>query len=75
MYITAGTIFVLSMYKLFPRSVLSLGPSDGRGFAFSAQPFDDGDSNATKWKKTQGWRAAQAERGLPTTAHDAEVKM
>ncbi|CAM9317964.1 unnamed protein product, partial [Sphacelaria rigidula] len=36
-------------------------------------PFDDGDSNATKWKKTQGWRAAQAEKDLPTVAHDAEV--
>lgn len=38
------------------------------------QPFDDGDSNATKWKKTQGWRAAQAEKDLPTTAHDKEVR-
>eukprot|EP00903_Cladosiphon_okamuranus_P014031 g13048.t1 len=36
-------------------------------------PFDDGDSNATKWKKTQGWRAAQAEKELPTTANDEEV--
>ncbi|CAB1113415.1 unnamed protein product [Ectocarpus sp. CCAP 1310/34] len=57
------------------RELVRLAPPRTQARQHHPSPFDDdGDSNATKWKKTQGWRAAQAERDLPTTAHDKEVE-
>ncbi|CAM9215938.1 unnamed protein product, partial [Hapterophycus canaliculatus] len=56
------------------REFIQLAPPRTQARQHHPSPFDDGDSNATKWKKTQGWRAAQAERDLPTTVHDKEVE-
>lgn len=55
------------------REYVQLAPPSTQARGHHPSPFDDGDSNATKWRKTQGWRAAQAEKELPTTAHDKEV--
>eukprot|EP00752_Nemacystus_decipiens_P008866 g7912.t1 len=55
------------------RELVQLATPRAQARRHHPSPFDDGDSNATKWKKTQGWRAAQAEKELPTTVHDKEV--
>lgn len=39
----------------------------------AGQHLDDGDPKASKWKRTQGWKAAQAEAALPTKVSDESV--